>query len=78
MEGIADRRSYGAGDIIFRDGAKGDGFYLIEKGAVEIYKTMPDGKKAASPWHLMTYEFRVKPGEGAAPKPLGTRVTEDA
>jgi len=45
MDGIADRRSYGAGDLIFRDGAKGDGFYLIEKGAVEIYKTAPNGQK---------------------------------
>lgn len=45
MDGIADRRSYGAGDVIFRDGSKGDGFYLIEKGSVEIYKTTPDGQK---------------------------------
>ena len=45
MEGIADRRSYGAGDLIFRDGARGDGFYLIEKGAVEIYKMTPNGTK---------------------------------
>jgi hypothetical protein len=37
---------------------------------------MPDGKPAAAPWHLMTYEFRVKPGEGVAPKPMG--VTEAA
>jgi CRP-like cAMP-binding protein len=45
MDGIADRRSYGAGDMIFRDGAKCDGFYLVEKGSVEIYKTAPDGQK---------------------------------
>lgn len=45
MDGIADRRSYGVGDVIFRDGAKGDGFYLVEKGAVEIYKTAPNGQK---------------------------------
>ena len=25
---------------------------------------MPDGKLADAPWHLMTYEFRMKPGEG--------------
>jgi CRP/FNR family transcriptional regulator, cyclic AMP receptor protein len=45
MDGIADRRSYGAGDLIFRDGARGDGFYLVEKGAVEIFKTAPDGQR---------------------------------
>jgi len=26
----------------------------------------------------MTYDFRMKPGEGAAPKPLGVKVTEAA
>ncbi|MDU1694836.1 MAG: hydroxyquinol 1,2-dioxygenase, partial [Bradyrhizobium sp.] len=28
------------------------------------------GKLAASPWHLMTYEFRMKPGAGTAPQPM--------
>jgi hypothetical protein len=41
-------------------------------------KTMPDGKAAAAPWHLMTYEFRMKPGGGAAPKPMAAKATEDA
>jgi hypothetical protein len=38
---------------------------------------MPDGKPAAGAWHLMTYDFRMKPGEGAVPKPM-MAVTEDA
>jgi hypothetical protein len=38
---------------------------------------MPDGKPAAAPWHLMTYNFRMKPGQGTAPKPM-MAVTEDA
>ena len=33
---------------------------------------MPDGKPAAAPWHLMTYEFHMKPGEGAAPCPAAS------
>ena len=40
--------------------------------------TMPDGKPAPMPWHLMTYEFRMRPGQGAAPKPLAAKATEDA
>src|SRR5258707_12209625 len=40
--------------------------------------TMPDGKPAPAPWHLMTYEFRMRPGQGAAPKPLAAKATEDA
>jgi protocatechuate 3,4-dioxygenase beta subunit len=31
---------------------------------------MPDGKAASSPWYLMSYEFRLKPGHGVAPKPM--------
>jgi hypothetical protein len=38
---------------------------------------MPDGKPAAAPGHLMAYDFRMKPGEGAAPKPMMAE-TEDA
>ena len=39
---------------------------------------MPDGKEAATPWHLMTYEFRLKPGGGMAPKPMAAEATEPA
>ena len=28
-------------------------------------------------WHLMTYDFRMKPGAGNAPKPM-MAVSEDA
>src|SRR5690349_11756112 len=56
MDGIADRRSYGAGDVIFRAGAKCDGFYLVEKGAVAVYKTTPDGRKVG--------RGRIGPGGG--------------
>ncbi len=31
---------------------------------------MPDGKEAPTPWHLMTYEFHLKPGGGMVPKPM--------
>ena len=37
---------------------------------------LPDGRPAEAPWHLMTYEFRLKPGQGVAPKPMA--ATEDA
>ena len=43
--GIADRRTYGAGDTIFREGDRGEGIFLIEKGSVEIFKKAPDGRK---------------------------------
>jgi CRP/FNR family cyclic AMP-dependent transcriptional regulator len=45
MDNIADRRTYGPGDVILREGDSGDSFYLIEKGSVEVYKKGPNGQK---------------------------------
>jgi CRP/FNR family cyclic AMP-dependent transcriptional regulator len=45
MDGIADRRTYGTGDLIFREGDRGEGIFLIEKGSVEIFKKATDGRK---------------------------------
>ena len=59
-------------DVVF--GVKDDLVSRVEKRADP---KMPDGKPAAAPWHLMTYEFRMKPGAGAAPKPMAA-ATEDA
>jgi hydroxyquinol 1,2-dioxygenase len=60
-------------DVVF--GVKDELIATIEK---RTDSTMPDGKPAQTPWHLMTYEFRMKPGNGAAPKPLAAKATEDA
>ena len=60
-------------DVVF--GVKDELVAKIEKRSDP---TTPDGKPVPSPWHLMTYEFRLKPGGGAAPKPMGARATEDA
>ena len=60
-------------DVVF--GVKDE---LVAKVEKRSDPTMPDGTKAAAPWHLMTYEFRIKPGGGVAPRPLGTKVAEPA
>jgi hydroxyquinol 1,2-dioxygenase len=60
-------------DVVF--GVKDELIANIEK---RTDPAMPDGKPAAAPWHLMTYEFLMKPGGGAAPKPLAAKATEDA
>ena len=52
-------------DVVF--GVKNDLVSRVEKRSDPV---MPDGKPAAAPWHLMTYEFRMKPGQGVAPKPM--------
>jgi hydroxyquinol 1,2-dioxygenase len=60
-------------DVVF--GVKDELVARIEKRTDSV---APDGKPIGTPWHLMTYEFRMKPGEGTAPTPLGVKVTEDA
>jgi hydroxyquinol 1,2-dioxygenase len=52
-------------------GVKND---LISKVEKRTDPLMPDGKPADAPWHLMTYEFRMKPGQGTAPKPIMAAV----
>jgi hydroxyquinol 1,2-dioxygenase len=59
-------------DVVF--GVKDE---LISKIEHHTDGVMPDGKPAKGPWHLMTYEFHMRPGKGAAPKPM-MAVTEDA
>ena len=59
-------------DVVF--GVKDELISKIEKHSEPV---MPDGKPSgSSPWYLMTYNFRVRPGEGVAPKPMA--VTEAA
>ena len=60
-------------DVVF--GVKDDLIAKIEKRTDAL---MPDGKPAEVPWHLMTYEFRMKPGGGAAPKPMAAKAQEHA
>jgi hydroxyquinol 1,2-dioxygenase len=60
-------------DVVF--GVKDELIASVEK---RNDPTMPDGQPATAPWHLMNYEFRLKPGAGVAPKPLGSEVSEHA
>jgi len=42
---IMHKRSYLAGEIIFREGEPGAGMYLIQRGAVDIVIQLPDGSE---------------------------------
>jgi protocatechuate 3,4-dioxygenase beta subunit len=67
-----DGDKYLDSDVVF--GVKND---LIAKVEKRTDPTMPDGKPATGAWYLMTYDFRMKPGQGNAPKPM-MAATEDA
>ncbi|WP_315758509.1 MULTISPECIES: intradiol ring-cleavage dioxygenase [unclassified Bradyrhizobium] len=60
-------------DVVF--GVKDDLVAQVERRSDAV---MPDGKLAVGPWHFMTYDFRMKPGAGAAPRPLGAIAPEPA
>ena len=60
-------------DVVF--GVKDE---LVAKVAQRTDAAMPDGKPTTAPWHLMTYEFRMKPGEGTAPQPMGAATEAEA
>jgi hydroxyquinol 1,2-dioxygenase len=64
---------YLGSDVVF--GVKNDLIAQVEQRSDAV---MPDGKLAAGPWHLMTYDFRMKPGAGTAPRPLGAIMPEPA
>jgi hydroxyquinol 1,2-dioxygenase len=60
-----DGDKYIDSDVVF--GVKDE---LIAKVEEHTEPVTPDGKPVSGPWHLMTYEFRLKPGAGIAPKPM--------
>lgn len=60
-------------DVVF--GVKDELIAQVERRTDPV---MPDGESVAAPWHLMTYEFRMKAGVGIAPKPLGATAAEAA
>jgi protocatechuate 3,4-dioxygenase beta subunit len=70
---FVDGDKYIHSDVVF--GVKDELIARVEKRSDA---KMPDGKDAPAPWHLMSYEFRLKPGGGAAPKPMAARESEVA
>jgi hydroxyquinol 1,2-dioxygenase len=60
-----DGDEYLRSDVVF--GVKEE---LIAKVERRDEAVMPDGTPASGPWHLMTYEFQMKPGTGIAPRPM--------
>lgn len=45
FQDIAQEKSFGRGELIFSEGDEGNGFYVILRGTVKIFKVSPDGKE---------------------------------
>jgi hydroxyquinol 1,2-dioxygenase len=56
---------YLASDAVF--GVKDELVAQVERRTESV---MPNGDPVSGPWHLMTYEFQMKPGTGVAPRQM--------
>jgi len=72
VRGVTIEKHVNKGEIIFLDGDEGNGFYLVIKGVVKVYKMSPEGKEQIL--HI------VKTGEtiGAVPVFSGTSFPANA
>jgi protocatechuate 3,4-dioxygenase beta subunit len=62
---VIEGDQYLASDAVF--GVKDELVARVERRDEPV---MPDGKPAPGPWHLMTYEFQMKPSVGVVPQPM--------
>lgn len=60
-----DGDEYLRSDVVF--GVKDELISRVERRTDPV---LPDGSPVTGPWHLMTYQFRMKPGSRVAPLPM--------
>ena len=45
LEQISELRQYDKGDMLFQEGAEGDGFYVVATGQIKVFKMSFDGRE---------------------------------
>jgi hypothetical protein len=60
-----DGDQYLRSDVVF--GVKDE---LIAHVEQRSDPALPNGESVSGPWHLMSYDFQMKPGAGLVPKPM--------
>jgi hydroxyquinol 1,2-dioxygenase len=60
-----DGDEYLASDAVF--GVKDE---LVARVELRTEPVLPTGESVSSPWHLLSYHFRMKPGAGAVLEPM--------
>jgi hydroxyquinol 1,2-dioxygenase len=60
-----DGDQYLRSDVVF--GVKDE---LIARVEPRNEAALPNGERVSGPWHLMTYDFQMKPGAGLVPRPM--------
>jgi hypothetical protein len=62
-----DGDEYLRSDVVF--GVKDE---LIARVEPRSEPVLPNGEPVSGPWHLMSYDFQMRPGAGVVPKPMMT------
>ncbi|NEU96276.1 intradiol ring-cleavage dioxygenase [Bradyrhizobium uaiense] len=60
-----DGDEYLRSDVVF--GVKDE---LIARVEPRSEPALPNGERVSGPWHLMTYDFQMRPGAGLVPQPM--------
>ena len=60
-----DGDEYLRSDVVF--GVKDE---LVARVEPKRDPVLPNGERVSGPWHLMTYDFQMKPGAGLVPQPM--------
>jgi len=60
-----DGDEYLRSDVVF--GVKDE---LVARVEPKSEPVLPNGERVSGPWHLMTYDFQMKPGAGLVPRPM--------
>jgi len=60
IDSITVEKRYSTGAVIIREGDTADALYLLAKGRISIYLTLPGGgasgsARSAQAWHLASY-----------------------
>lgn len=75
---VATTKTVKKGDIVFSEGAEADGFYIVVRGRVKIFKLSPEGKEQIL--HIVAFSepFGEVPVFSGSRFPANAQVIEDA
>lgn len=76
--GLAVVRRFGRGDIVFLEGARCDGLYLLRAGRIRIYKTSPEGREQVLAIVGPGETFNEVPVFDDGPNPASAQALDDA
>jgi CRP/FNR family transcriptional regulator len=78
VAGLALIRRFSRGDVLFLEGERNDGLYLLRSGRVRIYKTSPEGREQVLAIVAPGESFNEVPVFDDGPNPASAQALEDS